>query len=523
MGARQLTIANGQQATWRRGTWIGVLAALTIAVLVVHGYHPLAEDGGLYLAGVEYTLDPRLFPHYTQFVTEHLRFSVFAVVVAGVVRATHLSMAAVVFALELVSIFSTLAGARAIARRVFVSDLAQLGAVSLLAAWWTLPVAGTSLMLMDPYVTARSFTMPLSLFAIALAMDGWASRRSVLLCGVCLLVAFVLHPLMAAIALGFVLVLWSQEVVAIRSRRRNAVLLLLATLVLAGIVQAMGPPESAALKAAIVTRYYWFLSQWQWYELLGVLAPPLIFTALLRWGRLRESGRVLCFAASAAGGIAVCVAMGFAREDMAVHAVARLQPLRVYVLVYAVMALLLGGVFVERMQRRNAQWMMRAAPFAAIAVISAVMGWVQRETFPASIHLEVPWRAEANPNPWVQAFLWGRENTPLDAVFALDAKYVNRDGEDAQTFRAIARRSAVPDYSKDGGEAAITPSLAEVWQRGAAVQKGLSAQTDAVRDANLQETGATWVVLLVNAPTLHACPYRNDTVKVCSLVATRGR
>jgi hypothetical protein len=117
----------------------------------------------------------------------------------------------------------------------------------------------------------------------------------------------------------------------------------------------------------------------------------------------------------------------------------------------------------------------------------------------------------------VQAFLWCRDNTPPDALFALDTKYVNEDGEDAQTFRPIALRSAVPDFSKDGGEAAITPSLAAQWQQGADAQIHLSTETDAVRDARLLPLGVTWMVLHAAARTAHQCPYNNGIIKVCSL------
>ena len=69
-------------------------AALAAATLLVQGYHPFAEDGGLYAAGVEYRLHPNLFPHYTAFVTEHLRFSVFAPVLATLLQLTHLPLQA---------------------------------------------------------------------------------------------------------------------------------------------------------------------------------------------------------------------------------------------------------------------------------------------------------------------------------------------------------------------------------------------------------------------------------------------
>ena len=42
---------------------------------------------------------------------------------------------------------------------------------------------------------------------------------------------------------------------------------------------------------------------------------------------------------------------------------------------------------------------------------------------------------------------------------ALDAQYITKPGEDAQGFRAIAERSALPDYSKDGGVVTNKPEL----------------------------------------------------------------
>jgi hypothetical protein len=143
------------------------------------------------------------------------------------------------------------------------------------------------------------------------------------------------------------------------------------------------------------------------------------------------------------------------------------------------------------------------------------MFFVQRGAFPDSLHVELPCRT--NPNPWTQAFLWARANTPRDALFALDAKYVNEHGEDAQTFRATALRSALPDFSKDGGEAAITPSLAAAWQQGATAQAGLSTESDAIRDKRLRPFEVTWMVLRSSAPTRYLCPYNNGTVKVCRL------
>jgi hypothetical protein len=140
---------------------------------------------------------------------------------------------------------------------------------------------------------------------------------------------------------------------------------------------------------------------------------------------------------------------------------------------------------------------------------------VQRNIYPASQHFE--WPGQTPRNPWMQAFVWVRDNTPKDAFFALDAHYITQDGEDAQGFRGIAQRSALPDYSKDGGEASITPALAEAWFAGQAAQNRLSEEDDRARIAILRPLGVGWVVLQQAAPTRWPCPYRNRAAKVCRL------
>jgi hypothetical protein len=494
------------------------LLALTALTLLVHGYHPLAEDGGLYVAGVEYTLDPTFFPHDTAFVTEHLRFSLFAPTLAALVHLTHLPLLWLLLLVDLFSIALTLYATLAILRRCVASPAAQLTGLTLLTAFWTLPVAGTSLLLMDPYVTARSISLPLSLLAIAFALDPWKIRlphvsllrrgwTSTAACTTCLLLDALFHPLMAFYALAFVVTL---RLTRLRRRNLTYALLALAALGLAATLQALAPAESPAYIAAAITRYYWFLSQWQWYELLGLASPLAVLAALLRWRRtyLTPAASTLLRASIALGLIATLIALLFAHESYATHLVARLQPLRVFLLIYAVMTMLLGATLAQTL---------RNMPLRALLLLSLgiLMLAVQRNTFPASPQIELPNRA--NYNPWVQAFLWARVNTPSDALFALDDKYVNEDGEDAQTFRAWSLRSALPDYSKDGGEASITPALATAWQQAATAQKDLSTESDAERDAKLLPFHATWMVLHSSASTQHPCPYDNATVKVCRL------
>jgi hypothetical protein len=342
---------------------------------------------------------------------------------------------------------------------------------------------------------------------------------------------------MAAYAFAFVLVI---RITRLRRPYLAYAILALAAVALAAVLQAVAPTESHAILLAEKSRYYWFLSQWQWFELLGLLGPLAVLAALLlRYRRhpnpLNNAAATLCRASISLGSIATFIALLFAHESSRTHLVARMQPLRVYLLIYAVMTLLLGATLTQlalearlrlrpNLARPNlARTALTALPVAVILALAATMFYVQRQTFPASDHLEFPWRAQQNPNPWVQAFLWCRDHTPPDALFALDTRYVNEDGEDAQTFRPIALRSALPDFSKDGGEAAITPTLAAQWLQGSDAQRNLSTETDAVRDARLIPLGVTWVVLHAAAPTIHPCPYRNGTVKVCTLSPTIPR
>jgi hypothetical protein len=521
---------------WITARWFAILSALSATTLLVHGYHPLAEDGGLYVTGVEHLLNPTLFPHDTAFVTAHLRFSLFAPLVAGVVRITHLPLPWILLLVELFSITLTLFAARLLLRRCLPGDAAQLGGIALLAAWWTLPVAATSLMLFDPYVTARSLSTPLSLLAIAFALD-WTTKesrvahsslvlslskdrdglRSIAACIACLLLAALVHPLMAAYALAFVVVLVTAARATGRRRLWLWTLLTVIALASAAIIHLLAPAESPAVIAAAHSRYYWFLSQWRWYEHCGLAGPLVVFALLLR-AHLSRAADALCRAAIGLGLISVLIALLFAHDSAPTHLVARLQPLRAFLLLYAVMALLLGAALTRRALQSQRR-LIRLLPVATLLAIAAILFACQRRTFPASPHLELPMRAAANPhnNAWSRAFLWARDNTPVNALFALDADYISLPGEDAQTFRATAQRSALPDYSKDGGEASITPSLATLWQQGVTAQTNLSTEPDARRDARLLPLGVTWLALRSTAVTTHPCPYDNGTVKLCRL------
>ena len=483
----------------------------------------------MYAAGVEYWLHPFLFPRETVFATAQLRYSLFGPFVANVSRTLHLPLPLTLLCLHLLSAALMLWAALRVAILCFSSRRARWCAVALIAACWTLPLAGTSLTLMDPYVTARSFSTPLTLLASAEALVPWTGwqwnagslRHPALRCSLLLAFAAVFHPLMAGYGLIFVLSLRLTVSSAPKRLWASFVVIVLGT---AATVQLFAKPEGQDALAADFSRYYWFLSQWRWFEWLGLAGPLAIYAGLVAWKRaeIGVPGRSCCRASIFTGALSVTVALGFGQQIFVAHPVARVQPLRLFLLPYLLMLTLLGGLLGEMFERfarraRNAALaaLLKITPALTIALVAGAMFLVQRATFAGSTHLELPGRE--NANPWVQAFVWARQNTPSDAFFALDADYADTPGEDGQFFPAISERSALADFAKDGGTAANFPALAPEWHRSASATQRLSELSDVQRHTSLAPFGVQWVVLRAGARTEDACPYRNDVVKVCRL------
>jgi hypothetical protein len=492
------------------------VTALTVLALTIHGYHPYAEDGGIYLAGVKRLLNPALYPHWSEFVTEHLRFSIFAPLAAALVRASHLPLMTVWLLLYVATFWLTLFAAWMLATRCYSGREARCGAVTLLAVWLTMPIAGSSLMLMDPYLSARSISTPCALFALIAVLDFFSPRsrsrmHALALCCCSLLLAALVHPLMAAYALGCVLLLACLISLNPQIRVGGTTALSLLAVLLVALFYKIAPVETTEYLSVARTRTYWFVAHWQWYEQFGLLAPLAILAAAgLQRRYANAAARGLALAAAVAGTVAIIVVSLFARTDSPTYVIARLQPLRVFQLVYILMILAIGAFLgVKLLRRKVPRWI------AVFTILAIIMLRAERYTFPNSTHFESPGREPTNS--WERAFEWIRASTPVDALFALDANYITQPGEDAQTFRAIAERSAIPDYSKDGGEASITPALTALWFTGQAAQTGLNTATDAQRIATLRPLGASWVVLPSEAATGFPCSYADETVKVCRL------
>jgi hypothetical protein len=184
--------------------------------------------------------------------------------------------------------------------------------------------------------------------------------------------------------------------------------------------------------------------------------------------------------------------------------------LRSFQLIYIVGVLLLGGFLAEHLGGRRA-----VIGAAFLLLTSSLMLLVQKQAYTESAHVEWPFAAPRNP--WQQAFLWIRERTPRNAVFALDPNYTKIDSEDTQGFRATAVRSALVDELKDGGVVAIFPELAPRWKSQRDLELDLDHISDQERIARLRPAGVTWILLSADAATQLNCPYRNPAVEVCKL------
>ncbi len=479
---------------------LAAIALLTPLVLVVHGYHPLADDGGVYVTGIKKLADRGLYQTDAVFALSPTHLSIFAHVLAVVVRTGHVSIPALLLICHMVSIFLFLLGSWKVATQVSTTPAAQWGAVLLAACCFTLPVAGTSLVIMDPYVTARSFSTPLALLALAAAL-----REKWRLCLFWLVFTGLLHPLMAGYAAIFVLML-----AAAKHRTRWLLVMLVAAgwsvcAVIFLLTQNADP--TLDYNRAPLSRSYFFLSSWQWYEYLG-LGMPVLLLGIAGMRSKTMPARALAAAATAVGACALLASVCFVHRSGSLL-LARLQILRAFHMVYLAGVLLAGGLLGKVMQKH------KLAAVSLYAVCAGALFLGQWLTYAESSHVE--WPGLAARNPWEQAFVWIRTETPHDAIFALDNDYIESPGEDAQGFRAIAERSAVADWYKDGGIASNFRAAAALWWQGSQATYKLDEAPDAERLARLLPLGATWIVLPARAATGFPCPYRNSRVLVCML------
>lgn len=477
------------------------LALLVPLVLLIHGYHPWSDDAAIYISGLRKILHPSLFPADAPFVLSHTRVSLFSHVLALLVWLSHLRLDVFILLAYLGSILLFLFACRQFALRLFRDERTSWIATLFAAACFSLPVAGTALFLMDPYLTARSFSTACSILAVVAVLDrSW--KRTALWT----VLTLAMHPQMGVYLAGFLTVL-----LLVQSRRpRWALALSLLACLGCGCIWllTLHAPVTAAYREAILSRRYFFPGLWQWYEWIG-LAAPLILLALA-W-RKSESGSPTAniSAACVLVGAAACVAAFAFVHPQGPYLLARVQLLRSFQVIYALGLVMLGG-FIGLSFSQSRRWVVPALFLLA----AGGMFVAELYMYPGSAHLELPGTAPVNP--WGQALVWIRDNTPHNAVFAISPGLVASPAEDLPGFRALADRSVLVD-NKDEGVASIFPSVAPLWKQRSDAEAGLDALTPAQRASRLRPWGISWVLLPPSEFSPSLCPYENSVVAVCRL------
>lgn len=492
-----MNLVNGTQSTTRKAALY--LLLLTAAALLVHGYHPFAEDAEIYLPGVLKILNPSLFPANAEFFGEHAGHTLYPNLIAFSVRTTHLPLPWAAFLWHLISIFLLLAASWRLASALFESETfederARWAAVALMAALLTLPIAGTALYILDQFLNPRNLAAFAALFAVAEVLHRKYGRALLWL-----VFAAVVHPFMASFAIAFCVWL----IVLDRYRPR---LLGFAAALPFGIT--LDPPPAAYHEVALRQPSH-FILRWQWYEWLGVIGPVLLFWWFAGWARRRGRKNLELVSRAMVPFVLVAwvaaIGLGIPARF---EALTRLQPLRCLALCYMVLVVVGGGLVGQYILHRQVwRWLVLFVP------LSLGMYFAQRQLFPASAHIEWPW---AQPrNRWVQAFEWIRGNTPVDALFALDPRHMELPGEDENGFRARAERSMLADLVKDKGACSMFPPLSVKWAEQIADQKNWKqfGKEDFARLR--QKYGVSWVVVEQPGPAGLECPYENSGVRVC--------
>jgi hypothetical protein len=490
---------------------LAVLWLLTAGALVVHGYHPYAEDAEIYLPGVERILNPQLFPVGREFFASHASLTIFPKLIAFSLRVTHLPMDAGLFLWHVASIFLLLLACWELSGLLFsngkqANARARWVGVCLVAALLTIPVAGTALYIMDQYLNPRNLAAFAGVFAVTRTVE-----KKYVLAALWLGFGGSVHPLMAAFAFSFCILLIAMERFDKSAVTSPAVGMMTALCCLLPFGISLDPPTSAAYHAAAMRHHFHYIQLWQWYEQLGILAPVALFWWFSRLARAREWRRLelVCRALIVYDLIYFSAAL-LVDLPARFESLARLQPLRSLHLLYMLMFLIMGGLVGEYVLKNRAwRWLALFVP------LGMGMFAAQRSLFPTSAHIE--WPGAAPTNEWAQAFVWVRENTPVDAVFELDPDFMQLPGEDTTGFRCLAQRSRLADLSKDSGAVSMFPPLAEEWWTQVQAQtpwKSFRAE-DFLRLKS--KYGASWVVVQQPGVAGLECAYQNSAVRVCRI------
>ncbi len=478
-----------------------ILAVLAAFGLLVAGYHPGAEDDGVYLSAIKHDLNPALYPHDSDFFAVQLQATIFDKVVAASVRLTRLPLGWVILAWHYLAIYLVLLGAWRLSRRSFPEAYAHWASTALVAVLLTLPVAGSALYIVDQNLHPRALATAAILAAIVATLDRKFAQSIALL-----ILAALFHPIMATFGISYcVFLVWREPLTA--PKLAEPKLLIFALAPLGWIFE----PTSSAWRIAANTRDYYFLGRWEWYDWLGVIAPLAILWWFRRIGQRDHASTLVYVSTRLAlfGAFQVIVAILLMWPEK-LERMRPLQPMRYLHLLFLIMMILGGGLLGRKFLRtRWARWAVVFIPLACGMYLA------QRETYPASAHLE--WPGSTVTNPWLQAFAWIRQNTPPDAYFAAGPDYMRRPGNDYHSFRALAERSVLADLAKDSAVATQVPHLSTRWLEEVEAQGGWEHFTPADLERLKARFGINWILIERPARRGMDCPYENDELFVCRM------
>ncbi|HUJ40127.1 MAG TPA: DUF6798 domain-containing protein [Candidatus Acidoferrales bacterium] len=485
-----------------------LLAGLAVAGILVHGYHYGFDDQCVYLPAIKRALDPSLFPYDSVFFLDQTRLGCFVSVVAWSVRITRCPLPWALLLWHFGSVLLLLAGCWRIARHTFRTAAGVYGGLLLLTVVLTLPVAGTFVVICDPYLHTRVLSTALLLFAFAELLE----RR--LSAAVWLVLAGLIHPLIALLGCWHLAVQawpWSSRKFPAHAPAPAAALVVLP---LGALGHWIADPADPAWRSALAGDRYLFPGQWTWYELVGAFAPLAILYAYSRLaGRrgLPELSRICRrLAVSGSVGVAAGLAIGLTPSLLPL---VPFEPMRTLHFIYLCLAVFTGGLAGELLPRTG-----KSIAAALLVPLAVVMYLGQRADLGTNPHIE--WPGAAPRNDWRRAFAWIRENTPRDALFAMNPDLLRLPGENEHGFRALAERSRLADSEKDRAVSRNLPALAWEWREEVRAQRGMEG-FDLNQLADLRARfGVSWLVLRKEAgraallPGLD-CPYENSTLRVC--------
>lgn len=479
------------------------LALFTALAFLVMGYHPGFEDDGVYLTAVKADLDPTLFPHNSVFFKLQMQATFFDAWMSHFVHWTRMSLPWAEFFWQVASLFAILWACRRIAVSIFPEACAQWAAVAMLGAMFTLPVAGTALIIADQHLHPRNLATALILVAVSRILDGKRLQAVALL-----LLALALHPIMGALGFSFSAFLSLALLEKVPAQLRVFEKSIAAAVPLGWIVA----PASPSWRLALASRTYYSVYRWAWYEWLGAIAPLVLFWLLWRFAEKRGETRLARFALAVfAYGVFQQVFAMIVLAPPSLVRLSPLQPMRFLQLVYVFMALA-GGGLLGRFLLKASVW--RWAVY--LLIFNGGMFLVEWELIDDGAHLELP--AMTTTNPWIQSFDWVRRNTPVDAYFALEPRYLAEPGEGFHNFRALAERSQLSDGIKDTAVATEVPDLAPVWHQQQLAIAGWSHFQLADFERLKSQFGVDWVLLhYPQQPAGLDCRWHNDTLTVCRI------